>query len=547
MITTHRFTPWDGTARPHEPRRPRRPLRAVAILAATTLPLLCLARTAPASAQIAETWLHATPIDAYSGWSSARLEAMGGLEVASEDPFHGLNAYDYSDNPAGLLAARDTSWVQQGTQYQDFEDGYYGEAHSAVQRLGGLRGSVKQSDKWALGLDVTYSSVSASRHDILDTPDQGRFFRDFDLPFASSFQPVSTDRTLGAKVEYPGVRLAYSREFKRLVTFGLRFGFRKETEDRRLVDPYPLNGESRATEYTGGMLVRVPGLGDAVQVGGYGQYVSNKVTERSETNLNDDRFDWSRPQVGLGAQVMVRKGWIRGIIDGRHRSFDGEQVARVNWAPEFFMNPFPSITDVKNVFKKRWSSFLSGLRHNEASTRWFADVPGRPVHVGLQWAYYREFEWVRPNPDVMQLAQPLDVRRLGYRTAAGLSFDLPERQGQLAAEVHVGRDYREDFTRTLPDISASQISYHFGAEYRARSWLPLRAGVVLLRQDPDRRDGIPPYKGIRMTGGAGTFWHLLGSQVDATYSHEHFSHSPLDPSAEIGSGDQFILTLSRLF
>ncbi|HEX7079135.1 MAG TPA: hypothetical protein VF363_12000 [Candidatus Eisenbacteria bacterium] len=522
-------------------------LRGAVLVAASTLPLFGMAASAPASAQIADAWVTATPIDAYGGWRSARLEAMGGLRVAAQDRFMGLNAYDYSNNPAGLRSARDTSWVQQGSQYQGFEDHYYGEAHSALQRQGGFRASVKGSEKWALGVDFDYSSVTASRHDMLATPDQGRFIRDFDMPFATSFQPVLNDRTLGATVTYPGLRLTYAREFKSFVTFGLRFGYQKETERRRLIDPYPLNGESRSTEYAGGAVVRVPGFGDAIRVGGYGQYVNNKVTDRSQTSLNDDRFDWTRPQVGLGAQVMVQKGWLHGILDGRHRSFDGEQVARVNWAPEFFMNPFPSITDPRFVFKKRWSSFLSGLRHNEASTRWFADLPGGAAHVGWEWAYYREYEWIRPNPDVLQLALPLDVRRLGYQSGAGVSLDLPEGEGQVAAEVRLGRDYRADLTHALPDIASSDLSYHFGAEYRARTWLPLRGGVVLLRHDPDRRDGIPPYKGIRVTGGAGTYWNALGAQVDVMFAHEHFHFSPLDPSTEIGSGDQFILTLSRLF
>ncbi|MGE5177270.1 MAG: hypothetical protein ACM3JJ_12975 [Hyphomicrobiales bacterium] len=521
--------------------------RAAAIAGVGGLFLFALAPAAPAQAQIAQTWLRDTPIDAYTGWSSARLEAMGGLRVAAEDPFEGLNAYDYSDNPAALLGARDTSWVQQGTEYVGSEDSYYGKAHSAMRRQSGFRGSVKGSERWALGLDVGYNSANASRHDMLDTPDLGRFIRDFDMPFATGFRPVLTDRTIGAKVEYPGVRLAYAREFKHRIALGLRFGFRKETESRAVADPYPLNGESRWTEYTGGMVIRVPGLGDAVKLAGYGQYVNNKVTEYSQTNLNDDRFDWFRPQVGLGAQLIVRKTWIRGIVDGRHRSFDGEQIARVNWAPEFFMNPFPSTTDPKFVFKKRWSSFLSGLRHNEASTRWIVDVPNRPVHVGWEWAYYREYEWIRPNPDVLQLALPLDVRRLGYQAGAGVSLDLPGREGTVATEMHVARDYRGDLTKALPDIATSDFSYHFGAEYRVRSWLPVRGGVVLLRHDPDRRDGLPPTKGIRLTGGAGTYWRALGAQVDVMYAHQHYHYAPLDPSTEIGSGDQFILTISRLF
>jgi len=160
---------------------------------------------------------------------------------------------------------------------------------------------------------------------------------------------------------------------------------------------------------------------------------------------------------------------------------------------------------------------------------------------------YRDFQWIRPNPDVFQMSLPLDVRRLGYRAGGGVSLDFPDGEGAVATEVHMARDFRSDLTGALPDIATSTLSYHFGAEYRAFPRLPVRAGVVLLRQDPDRRDGLPPNKGIQFTAGLGYFWNALNAQVDLSGSHEHFRFSPLDPSAEIGYGDRMILTFTRLF
>jgi hypothetical protein len=111
---------------------------------------------------------------------------MGGLTVSAEDRFSRLNAYEYGMNPAGLLGLRDTSWAEQGSEYQSFQDGYYGENHSAISRKSGLRGAV-QRERWALGLDFIYAAVNASRHDLIGTPDNSRFIRDFDIPFATSF------------------------------------------------------------------------------------------------------------------------------------------------------------------------------------------------------------------------------------------------------------------------------------------------------------------------------------------------------------------------
>ena len=104
-----------------------------------------------------------------------------------------------------------------------------------------------------------------------------------------------------------------------------------------------------------------------------------------------------------------------------------------------------------------------------------------------------------------------------------------------------------DHTGALPDIAVSETNYHFGGEYRPISWLPVRAGFVMIRRDPDRRDGQPPLKGTRITGGVGYFWGFLGTQIDASFSHEHVHSTPGDPSQEVSRGDQAVVVLHYLF
>ena len=509
--------------------------------------ILALVLAAPATAQVAETWLRATPIEALGYWPSARLLAMGDMRLAADDRFYRFNSFDYGGNPAGLLGARDTSWVEQGNEYADFNNEYYEQSHSVVLRRSGFRGAIDGSRDWALGAEFLYSTLRSSRHDEFTTQDNARFIRDFDIPFAASSQPITGDRTFGAGVRYPALSLTYARRFRSWLTVGARFGYREESEDRRLNDPYDLDASAVATEYSGGAVVRLPGPLRRATFSAFGRYVSNKVTARSESPLNDDEYDWGRPEVGYGAQIIVRTGLLRAVIDGRHRSYDGEQVARVNWAPQFFMNPFPSETDPNFVFRRRWSSFLSGFRHNEGSTLWQVDIPGTPARIGMEYAIYRDYQWIRPNPLVFQMSLPLDVRRLGYRAGGGVALDLPDGGGAVAAEVRMARDFRDDLTGALPDIVTSTLSYHFGGEYRVLTRLQARGGVVFLRQDPDRRDGLPPNKGIQLSAGAGYFWDALDAQIDLTGAHEHFRHTPLDPSREIGYGDRVILTLTRLF
>ncbi len=501
----------------------------------------------PAAAQIADAWLRYTPVEAYAGMHSTRLQGMGSVEVAVEDDQSLIDPYHYGRNPAALLVSGDTSVVVIPTSYQGFNDRYYGLSHSAVGRGAGFHGEFRPSQRWGMAADVDYGALAASRHDLCPTPDDCRFIRDFDLPVAPQMSPVTTDRTFGAGVQTPLGAVTYARTFFGNVTFGARAGFRHEAEDRRIRQPYDLNVSSNAAEFTGGAYCPLPIWGGSVSVSGWGAAMRHKVTGRSQSSLNDDEYDWDRPQVAYGGAIFVKRGeWLRAIFDGRHRSFDGEEIARVNWAPQFFMNPNPSINNQVNVFKRNWSAFLSGLRHNEGSTRWLIGLPGKPVHVGLSYAYFRQYEWIHPNDVVLPTVDPLDVKRSGYRFASGFSVGGAD-QGLVAVEARVAREYRQDFTHEVPDISLITYSYHFGAEYPVRPRLPLRGGVEIIRHDPNRGDLYGPLKGFGVTAGAGYFWSAFDSRIDLSLAHYHFSRSPNDPSEELGYGDSMTLTIQRLF
>jgi hypothetical protein len=509
---------------------------------------IAIVDASPASAQVADAWLRYTPVDANAGVRSTRLEGMGSIEVAVEDDQSLIDPYHHGRNPAALLMSRDTSIVVIPTVYENFDDRYYGMSHSAVGRGMGFHGEFRQSPRWGMAADVDYGVLSASRHDLCPAPDDCRFIRDFDLPVAPQMGQITSDRTIAAGVQTPLAAVTYARTFFANVTLGARVGFRHETEDRRIREPYDLDVSSDATEFAGGVLYPLPVWGGSVSVSGWGAFMEHRVVGRSESALNDDEYDWDRPQISYGGALHVdRGGWLRGIIDGRHRSFNGEEVARINWAPQFFMNPNPSENDPENVFKRRWSAFLSGLRHNEGSTRWLIGLPGKPVHLGFSYAYFRQYEWIRPNQVVLPTVDPLDVKRRGYRFASGLSVGGADGQGIVAVEARIAREYRQDFTREIPDISLLTYTYHFGAEYPLRPRLPLRGGVQVIRHDPNSKDANAPFKGIGLTAGAGYYWTALEARIDLSYAHYHFRHSPGDPSEEVGFGDRMSLSIQRLF
>jgi hypothetical protein len=510
--------------------------------------LIAVCRSTPASAQVAEAWLRYTPIDAHAGARSTRLEGMGSLEVAVPDDQSLIDPYNLGGNPAALLMSRDTSLVMIPTSYQNFDDAYYGFAHSAVGRSAGFHGEFRPTRRWGMAADLDYGSLNASRHDLCPSPDDCRFIRDFDLPVAPEMEPVTGDRTFGARVSTPLVAVTYARTFFQKATFGAKVGYRHEAEDRRIQHPYDLDVSSDATQLTGGAYYPLSIWGGSVSLSGWGSVARHKVLGKSESSLNEDVYDWDRPQVAYGGALFVKRGeWLRGIVDGRHRSYDGEEIARVNWAPQFYLNPNPSINDQVNVFKKSWSAFLSGLRHNEASTRWLVGLPGKPVHIGLSYAYFRQYEWITPNEVVIPTVDELNVRRSGYRLASGFSIGGDDGKGLVAIEARVAREFREDFTDKLPDIAFMTYTYHFGVEYPVRPDLALRGGLAVLRHDPNRDDLNPALKGAGVTAGVGYFWKALDAQIDLSLAHYHFAHAPADPSEELGFGDRVALTLQRLF
>jgi hypothetical protein len=540
--------PMNGTT-PREPTpapcAPRARHSNSALLAA----LLGLLLPGTAPAQIAEAWLHATPVSPQVTPFSARLEAMGGLEIAIESEQSRIEAFQYSNNPAGLFAAQDSSVLEQYSRYDQARQHYYGLTHSAQLRGSAMRAVVRHGSDWALAIDGSYGMASANRHDLCPSPDDCRFIRDFDLPYPSDDVPVFGDRSISGAVEAPRLFVTYSRPLLlKQLSVGGRFGYASESETRIVPIAYPLEHSLSAYHLEGGALYDLSRGTLRATVGGNFGWSSDKIQGTSETALNDDHYDWYRPMVWYGGHAVIRYGsWIRGVVDARHRSFDGEEVARVNWAPQFYLNPLPADNQTYNIFKYKWSALLSGLRRNEVSTRWQVDIRGTPLHVSGAWRYYREYEWFIPNDLVLPIGELLNVRRLGYRAGGGFAVDLPEHRGVLASEVHYARDHRSDYTGLLPEISPEEISYHFGAEYRPLSWLPLRGGLVALRSDPDRLDGEAPVKGTRLTAGLGYDWAWLATHFDLAWSHEHWSAVPGGVSGEIRTGDMVALVARYAF
>ncbi|HMI30423.1 MAG TPA: hypothetical protein VK527_01700 [Candidatus Limnocylindrales bacterium] len=504
---------------------------------------------AVAQAQISEAWTGASTVDVDVESFSARLDAMGGLEASVEDTYDRINPYGFSDNPAGLLADQDSSSLDESSRYDSFADQYYGLPHSVVHRRSGITASLRNGQNWVLGLEGIYGGVNASRHDLGTGPDNGRFIRDFDVLYPVTIDPAGGDNHIGAKVTVPRVGITYGRKFAKKITFAGRFRYRHESESRSVPNPYDLNLSSSMLSLTGGALAS-PRIGPLeLTVAGSAGWARNHVRGLSEGPFNEDHYDWNRPEVNYNAQLGIRFKRLRGIIDGRHKSHDGEEIAEVNWAAQYFLNPLPVNTTnpSESVFKRKWSALLSGLRRNEVVTRWMLDVPKTPAHVGFRYRYYRELEWIRPNDTVLQSVRPLDVRRLGYHTAGGVSVDLPGGRGLLATEVELTREGRVDHLGVFPEVTVAETDYHFGAEYRVLSKVPVRGGFVLIRRDPDRADGYPPIKGIRVSGGLGYYWGFLGTQIDASYAHEHVHYTPGDPSQEISRGDQAALVFRYLF
>ena len=503
-----------------------------------------------AAAQISDAWTRAIGVDVSDEPFSARLQALGSLDVSLEEPQARINAYSFSRNPAALLSDEDSSVVEVPFRYSLSNDSYYDFSHSAAYRDGWVRAFLRNNKQWVLGLEADYGAASASRHDISPWPDQSRFIRDFDISYPSYFQPTTGDNEIGASATQSHIRVTYGRAYGKKLSLGARMAFRFESEGRKVPNPYEIDLSSGSSEFTGGAQYGADLGSTKLTLAGYAGWMAAHVKGVSSGSFNEDQYDWSRPQVSYGGELALKQGaWARGVVDFSHRSNNGEEIAEINWAPQFFLNPlsYEINNPGQGIFKLKWTSVLSGLRRNEIATRWMFDVQNTPAHIGVLYRYYQELEWVTPDDIVFQTMLPLDVRRLGYQANAGISLDLPGGKGLLATEGHFSRLARTDYTGQLPEISMSEQTYHVGAEYRALSWLPLRAGAVVIRRDWDRADGYPPIKGTRFTFGMGYFSGLLRSQVDASFAHEHLNCTPGDPSQELSTGDQVTFLVRHTF
>src|SRR5512135_526624 len=159
--------------------RPAPTIRLVPVLLAAGAWLLPL----PGQAQVASAWLRGSTINAELRPFSARLEAMGGLTISVEDPENRIDAYRYSDNPAGLFADADSSQLEEYSRYDRQRQTYYRQTQSAQGRESSVRAVVKAGGSWTLALDANLGGFSSSQHDLATGPDNGRFIRDFDLMY----------------------------------------------------------------------------------------------------------------------------------------------------------------------------------------------------------------------------------------------------------------------------------------------------------------------------------------------------------------------------
>ena len=96
--------------------------------------------------------------EAIAADQAARLEAMGGLTISVEEPENRIDAYRYTDNPAGLFADADSSQLEQYSRYDRQRQSYYDLAQSEQGRTAVVRGPTPLSGAQVMATDLRASA-----------------------------------------------------------------------------------------------------------------------------------------------------------------------------------------------------------------------------------------------------------------------------------------------------------------------------------------------------------------------------------------------------
>jgi hypothetical protein len=492
-----------------------------------------------ARAQLFDAWSFGSGIE-LGPLPSARLQGMGGMQVAVPDENNEIHLLDFAGNLAGHLDDKPDDHVDVFTGSRHWSDRTQLRALDQEFKAFpfGTRINMIPSSKYVLGGSVEYIRGTSER--LIDPS----FRQRFGLPVENFSSGSSDGSLLAGDLRSHAFTGHYVRRLGSKIAAGLELGYSKEDEDRDVVTDYGIDHEAQTWLARGSLAVRVldsRGPFHNWVAGANGRLTQANIDGRSSDQLHDDTFTWERP--GLGFQIHLLGGlWesVKGGLDFRHDSFEGQETVAMNWSAQFPLNP------TNQTVRLTRSSFEEGFRNTGISTRWEGRPAGRPVVWGAGFRARQQEFWQLAATNVNSYVTSKAERLTDWRGTAGGSYFLARGRGLVAAEMAYGWVDRDDRIHLpAPRVGASSFELGGGGEFAVSLPLVLRGGYRLFLDDENRdlEDPQREFTTHRLAAGVGYRTPAADVLLDLGFAYDFVDPGGGEGANPVEGQDRRVLNL----
>jgi hypothetical protein len=406
-----------------------------------------LAPTERSAAQVSSIFLDRWDLGFSLSRTSARLDAMGQPWVALVDESREINLWDYGGNVAGFIDDRD-AWT--------------GDFWARTRDVDRRTGSVGSSG------EIVESGVQLS-------------FRSFERALGIEGNlTVGRDEQGGGgdkrKFTGPDVSLVGNQAIGESAVVGVGLRLIDEEEKTTSNDPLAIEHDTSRTDLSVGLAYYV---GTKLDLGASATFTRNRTTGVSEDGLHRDQYDWDRPSVDVGVQVVYgAQSSLQGGAFYRYSRLDGGEELDISWSREFFLNPSGVDLSIRVPLVKE------ELKQSELGTRWLVAVSDI-VDIGAAVSYLSGTYDASVDATFPSISRSADEEFTSTTLNAGLAVH-PVSGVSLAGQIDVGERELDGIVFDAPQTTTSNVTgFGGGLEYFVRPYLALRGGFRFQRDTED--------------------------------------------------------------
>jgi hypothetical protein len=414
---------------------------------------------------------------------SARLAAMGGLEVSIADENGELNLLDYGGNVCGFLTDSDhrrwDAWRETHRSVRDTRDaaGARTRVRSQISETGG-RMAWRNGTSRVLGGDVVFDELTNSIEQGTRTKVSGPMWGVFGAQKVSIFTVGGAVRTLG------------------------------DNQDVRSESVFAIRHEGSGLRGMGALAIDLGKL----QFGAQAELQKNTINglSRDESRFHEDKLTWKRPVEIYDLTAFWKPTeMVSGAVRARIVRLDGREEVKISWSDRMPDNPSQS------NFLSRTGTFKEKRDGTEFGTRWEAR-PLDGVLVGVRLDHAKLDETVIEGKNYKGSRRASDTSDKATVGGGGASYEFPSGRLRVGAEGWFSTlESKVREVEAMVTTKARQVEFRAGGEYYLRDWLILRAGFQRISYDSNTDQPRSLQLGNGYTAGVGYVSRGGLYQIDA--------------------------------